>query len=135
LVALALLPCGASANTTTPPYIQWESLGVAAGAQIQSPVLSIVSCDDVEILADNSAGGSTRTINIDWLGSNGTTILFRSSITVGIASRSAAVVSRYGSNAAQGAGATALGQMPASKLQVTLAAGGAAARSLALYCR
>jgi hypothetical protein len=125
----------ADANTATPPYIQWEQLGTAAGAIITSPVLSFVSCDDVEVLADNSAGGVSRTLNIDWLGNDGTTILFRSAVTVTNATRAAINISRFASPVTAAGGASALGQMPGAKMQFTLVAAGAAAGSLAVYCR
>lgn len=125
----------ADANTASPPYIQWESLGVAAGAVITSPVLTFTGCDDVEVLADNSGGAASRALNIDWLGSDGTTILFRSVTTVTNGTRAAISISRFSSAATPAGGAAVVGQMPGPKMQFTLASAGAAAGSLAVYCR
>lgn len=125
----------ASANTASPPYIQWETLNTAAGAIITSPVLNFASCDDVEVLADNSAGAASRTLNIDWLGSDGTTILFRSPVTVTNATRAAVSISRFSSAATPAGGAAVVGQMPGTRMQFTLAAAGAAVGSLSVTCR
>jgi hypothetical protein len=125
----------ARANTMSPPYIQWETLGTAAGAIITSPVLTFTGCDDVSVFADNSAGGVSRTLNIDWLGADGTTILYRRAVTVTNATRAAVTISRFSSAQSPGSGETVIGQMPGSKMQFTLAAAGAAAGSLAVYCR
>lgn len=125
----------ANANTFTPPYITTETLGTAAGAVITSPVLTLIGCDDVGVFADNSAGGASRTLNIDWLGNDGTTILYRRAITVTNGTRKAVSITRFGSASTAGSDETVIGQMPGMKMQFTLAAAGAAAGSLAVYCR
>lgn len=145
LVAFALAglvtgPAMAQAQRPQAPlFLQWESLGVAAGAQVQSPVLvmgnSSSGCNELSVVADNSGGAATRALNVDWLGSDGTTILFRASLTVAIAGRGMVVVAQNASAATQPTGVLVVPAQPGLKMQATLAAGGAAAGSLAVYCR
>jgi hypothetical protein len=63
-------PTSAHANTMTPPYKQYEKT-VAAGAIITSDVIDVTGCDDVEVFADNSLGGSTRTLTVNFYASDG----------------------------------------------------------------
>jgi hypothetical protein len=120
-------------------FLQFESLGVAAGAIIQSPVLvlgnSSAGCEELVAVADNSGGAATRALTLDWLGSDGTTILFRASTTIAIAGRGFISVSRSASGAAAPSGSAVIPAMPGLRMQATLAAAGAAAGSLAVYCR
>lgn len=128
----------AHAATFTPPYIQIDTaatVNVAAGAQIQTPVISTQSCDDIEVLVDNSAGGATRTLNIDWIAFDGTTILYRRALTFATTVRGAVSINRFASASTAGTNETVIGQMPGSKMQFTLTAAGAAVGSLVVYCR
>ena len=117
-----------------PAVVAWDSLGVAAGVSITSPVFTLNNCDDLEAVADNSLGGATRALTLSWLGSDGATILYQRSVTVAIGGRVAVNVSRIASAAATG-GETVIPVAPGYRMQMALAAGGAAAGSLAVYCR
>lgn len=136
--ALLPPPRAANANTFTPPMIQADTaatVAVAAGAQIQTTVIQTASCDDVEVLADNSAGAASRTLNIDWIAFDSTTILYRRAVTVTNGTRQAVSITRWASGQAAGTNETIVGQMPGSRMQFTLTAAGAAAGSLVVYCR
>jgi hypothetical protein len=126
----------AHANTMTPPYVQYEKLNVAAGAIITSDVVSVTGCDDVEVYADNSAGGSTRTLTVSVYASDGTTVLWTApaaSLTTGL--RWAINFSRYASAQTASANSTMVPHMPGPKIGAVLSAAGAAVGSLAIYCR
>ena len=126
----------AHANTMTPPWRQYEALNVAAGAIITSPVLDVTGCDDVEIFADNSAGGSTRTLTVSFYASDGTTVLWTppaASLTTGL--RWAFNIGRYSSAQTATTSSTVVPHMPSPKIGAVLSAAGAAAGSLAIYCR
>jgi hypothetical protein len=145
LLGLALIGAGlglgffqakdASANTMTPPFRQYEKT-VAAGAIITSDVIDVTGCDDVEIFADNSLGGSTRTLTVSFYASDGTTVLWQppaASLTTGL--RWAFNISRYASAGTANASSTIVPQMPSPKIGAVLSSAGAAAGTLAIYCR
>lgn len=136
-LALNLPPAKtAHANTMTPPYRQYEKLNVAAGAIITSDVIDTTGCDDVEIFADNSAGGSTRSLTVSIYASDGTTVLWTApvaSLTTGL--RWAMNISRYASAQTASASSTIVPHMPGPKIGAVLAAAGSAVGSLAIYCR
>jgi hypothetical protein len=128
-------PKSAHANTLTPPYRQYEKT-VAAGAIITSDVIDTTGCDDVEIFADNSAGGSTRTLTVSFYALDGTTILWQppaASLTTGL--RWAFNISRYASAQSAPASSTIVPHMPSPRIGAVLSAAGAAAGTLAIYCR
>lgn len=119
----------------TPQHAAYESGVVAAGAVITSPVMDLSNSDEVKILADNSAGGSDRTLKIQYLGPDGTTVLFETDITVTAATRKAAIVSAKGGMVpALPTGVTVLPLSP-GRMQFQLAAAGAANGSLGVYGR
>lgn len=123
------------ANTMTPPYRSYEKT-VAAGAIITSDVLDVTGCDDVEVFADNSAGGSTRTLTVSFYASDGTTVLWQppaASLTTGL--RWAFNISRYSSAASASASSTIVPHMPSPKIGAVLSSAGAAAGTVAIYCR
>lgn len=125
----------AFANTATPPYRAYEKT-VAAGAIINSDILDVTGCDDVQIYADNSLGGSTRALTVSVYAADGTTILWQppaASLTTGL--RWAFNFSRYASAGAANAASTVVPQMPGPKIGASLAAAGAAAGTVAIYCR
>lgn len=136
-LALTLPPRPAHAALSQVPVIRtvYEKLGTAAGAAITSPVAKLDNCDEVSIFADNSAGAASRTLNIDWLGSDGTTILYRVAVTVTNATRAGVNISQRASSATASSGGTTIPLAPGNKMQFTLASAGAAAGSLAVYCR
>jgi hypothetical protein len=128
-------PHAAHANTMTPPYKQYEKT-VAAGAIITTDVIDVTGCDDVEIFADNSAGGSTRTLTVNFYASDGTTVLWTppvASLTTGL--RWAYAISRFASAASASTSSTIVPHMPSPKIGAVLAAAGAAAGTVAIYCR
>lgn len=128
-------PKAAHANTMTPPYKQIEST-VAAGAIITVPPVDVTGCDDVEVFADNSAGGSTRTLTVSFYASDGTTVLWTApaaSLTTGL--RWAMNISRYASAQSASASSTIVPHMPSPKIGAVLSAAGAAAGTVAIYCR
>lgn len=110
-------------------------VGVAAGAVITGPVLNLQNTTTCSVFADNSAGGATRALNVNYLADDGTTIVFQSSTTVAIAGRSAVVL---GASVAAGTlptGVVILPVPPSKFMSFQLAAGGAAAGSLQWTCR
>lgn len=126
----------------TPGYAQtptigrhWESLGVATGAIIQSPVLDLSNVNECIAYADNSAGGSTRALTADCMGADGTTVIFRVSNTVAISGRGLITWGRSVSAASAPTGVTIQPSPTCKKMQFTLASAGAAAGSLAIDCR
>lgn len=123
------------ANTMTPPYRSYEKT-VAAGAIITSDVLDVTGCDDVEVFADNSLGGSTRTLTVSFYATDGTTVLWQppaASLTTGL--RWAFAISRYSSAASASASSTIVPHMPSPKVGAVLSSAGAAAGTVAIYCR
>jgi hypothetical protein len=140
--AVALFSPLAKASPGSSPFSQqptigyhWESLGVAAGAIIQSPVLKLENVSECVATADNSAGGSTRALNVDWMGVDGTTIVFRAANTVAIAGRGLTTVSATAATASLPTGVVAIPAATTRRMQFTLAAAGAAAGSLMVDCR
>lgn len=131
-----------SAHAVSAPYAQsstiarhFESLGVAAGAVIQTAVLDLSNVTECIAYADNSLGGATRALTADCIGADGTTIIYRVSNTVGIASRGLTAWGSSVAAAAAPAGTTIQPGATCKKMQFTLAAAGAAAGSLAVDCR
>jgi hypothetical protein len=113
----------------------FESLGVAAGAQIQTSVLDLSNVNECIAYADNSAGAATRALNADCIGADGTTIVFRVANTVAISGRGLTSWGRTVSAATLPTGVVIQPSGTCKKMQFTLAAGGAAAGSLAVDCR
>lgn len=131
-------PKDAHANTFTPPYVQIDSaatVGVAQTTQIQTGVFSTASCDDLEILVDNSGGSATRTLNIDWIAFDKTTVLYRRALTFATTVRGAVSINRFASASTAGTNETVIGQMPGTNMQLTLTAGTGTVGSLVAYCR
>jgi hypothetical protein len=130
------------AQAASAPYSQqptiarhFESLGVAAGAVIQTAVFDLSNVTECIAYADNSGGAATRALNADCIGADGTTVIFRVANTVAIAGRG---LTAWGSSVAAAAAPTGVVIVPGGtckKMQFTLAAAGAAAGSLAVDCR
>lgn len=128
-------PGPAHANTMTPPFRQYEKT-VAAGAVINSDIIDVTGCDDVEVFADNSLGGSTRTLTVSFYMSDGVTVLWQppaASLTTGL--RWAINIGRFSSAQSASASSTVVPHMPSPKIGAVLSAAGAAAGSVAIYCR
>lgn len=133
--ALTIHRAQAAPERSTTIISIYESLGVAAGAAITSPVITSAKyCSSIGIFADNSGGGSSRTLNIDWLGPDGTTILYRRAVTVTNGTRGAVLVSPTATSATA-SGETVVPAMTGERMQFTLAAAGAAAGSLEVICK
>jgi hypothetical protein len=113
----------------------WESLGVAAGAVITSPVFKAELVTECMIAADNSAGGVSRSLNVDFIGLDGTTIIYRQVVTVTNGTRSAVGIGSMSQTASLPSGIVVIPVATPKRLQVTLAAAGAAAGSLSVTCR
>lgn len=127
---------GMQGYSQQPVYTRaWESLGVAAGAVINSPVLSLDNTDECEVIADNSLGGSTRNILVTWLGQDGTTVLYQQTVALLTTTRGIVNVSSNGSTASLPSGVTVLPVPTGRKMSFSLSSAGAAAGSLAVYCR
>lgn len=128
-------PNGGAAQVSTFAS-SWESLGVAAGAVITSPVLRTDFSTECVVVADNSAGGSSRTLNLQWIGSDGTTVLYQQAVTVTNGTRAIAQIG--GQSSAAATLLTGITVMPVGigrRMLFQLASAGAAAGSLAVYCR
>lgn len=127
----------ASAPASQVPTIafHWESLGVAAGAVITSPVFKGELFTECMIAADNSAGGVSRALNVDFIGLDGTTIIYRQAVTVTNGTRFAVGIGSMSQTASLPSGIVVIPVATPKRLQVTLAAAGAAAGSLSVTCR
>lgn len=119
------------------------TMAVAAGAVINSGTIGgaatytgggLQYVQHCVVYADNSAGGSARTLNINWIGEDGTTVTYQQAITVAIASRAIVSISPYAGTASLPTGFTSLPVRPGPRMSFQLAAAGAAAGSLAWYC-
>lgn len=138
--ALFLAP---SAKAITVPYSQLPRIGfyneaglnVAAGAIITSAVYNLDKVSECTILAENSAGGSSRTLNADWMASDGTTVLYRQAVTVTNGTRQLLVISPLANTASLPSGVTAVPAQTGKKMQFTLTAAGAAVGSLVVICQ
>lgn len=138
-VASAMLaPSTAEAQYAQSPVFARSSpsslLGVAGGVVINSGVQKLDNVQECTVYADNSAGGSTRALNINFLGPDQSTIVYQQAITVAIAGR-ALVPITPSSAGTPPTGVTVIPTRPAMFMSFQLAAGGAAAGSLAWYCR
>jgi hypothetical protein len=116
-------------------YAVEAGLNVAAGAQIQSTVLVMDYADTCLVVAENSLGGSSRTLNVDWIASDGTTVLYRQAVTVTNATRQLVSIGPKTSTASLPSGVTGIPTMVGKRMQFTLTAAGAAVGSLAIYCQ
>lgn len=148
-LALAILGAGVGlistarpARAASLPYAQsstialhWESLGVAAGAIIASPVFKLENVTECLVAGDNSAGGSTRNILVDYLGLDGTTILYRQTVAILTTARGLVGIGSVSQTASLPSGVTVIPVATGKRMQFTLSAAGAAAGSLAVDCR
>lgn len=127
----------ASAPASQVPTIafHWESLNVAAGAIIATPVFKGELFTECLVAADNSAGGSTRNILIDYLGLDGTTILFRSTVAITTGLRFLVGIGSVSQTASLPTGVVVIPVATGKRMQFTLSAAGAAAGSLSVTCR
>lgn len=130
------------ANAVSAPYSQsstiafhWESLGVAAGAVITSPVFRMENVTECLVAADNSLGGSTRNVLVDYLGLDGTTILFRGTVAILTTARALVGIGSVSQTASLPAGVTVFPVATGKRMQFTLSSAGAAAGSLSVTCR
>lgn len=143
LVALSVAVFTGPAKAITVPYSQQPRIGfyaepglnVAAGAVITSPVYNLEKVSECTILAENSAGGSARTLNIDWMDTLGTTIIYRVAVTVALGTRGLVTISPTAATASLPATVTAIPAMTGKKMQFQLAAAGAAVGSLVVICQ
>lgn len=110
-------------------------LNVAAGAVINSGTLQLGNVNECVIYADNSAGGSARTLNINFLGPDNSTIVYQQAVTVAIATREMVTVSNLAGTASLPTGFVTIPVKTGPVMSFQLAAAGAAAGSLAWYCR
>jgi hypothetical protein len=148
-IAVVALGVGASifasrihdAHAASLPYAQTSTIArhfsstVAAGALIQTAVFDLANVSECVAYADNSAGGSTRALNVDCMADDGTTVVFRAVNTVAIAGRG---LTAWGSSVASASLPTGVVIVPGGtckKMQFALAAAGAAAGTLGVDCR
>jgi hypothetical protein len=132
-----------AARAITVPYSQQPRIGfyqeaglnIAAGAVINSPVYDLSKVSECTIVADNSAGAASRALTSNWIASDGTTVLFQSSVTVTNGTRALVVISPTASTASLPAGVTAIPSTTGKKMSFSLAAAGAAVGSLVIYCQ
>lgn len=110
-------------------------VAVAAGAVINSGTQTLDTAVECSVYADNSLGGSARTLNINFLADDGTTIVYQQAITVALATRGVAVIARSVAAAAVPTGFTLLPTPPSKFMSFQLSAAGAAAGSLQWTCR
>jgi hypothetical protein len=115
--------------------LHWESLGVAAGAVITSPVFRGELWTECVVAADNSLGGSTRNILVDYLGLDGTTVLFRVTVPILTTARGLVGIGSVSQTASLPAGVTVIPTATGKRMQFTLSSAGAAAGSLSVTCR
>lgn len=111
------------------------TLAVAAGAVITGPVLDLYTSNECTVFADNSAGGSTRNLVINFLGADQTTIVYQQSIAITTGLRAVAVIAPSVAAAAVPTGFTLLPTKTGRFMSFSLSAAGAAAGSLAWVCR
>lgn len=151
LLTVAALGAGAlisrhvikDAQAITVPYSQLPrialyneaGLNVAAGAVINSQVFDMSRVSECTILADNSLGGVSRALTSNWLASDGTTVLFQSSVTVTNGTRELVVISPTASTASLPTGVVAIPSTTGKKMSFSLAAAGAAVGSLVIICQ
>lgn len=109
-------------------------IAVAAGAVINSGTLTFLYADECTVLADNSLGGSARTLNINFIAPDGTTIIYQQAVTVAIATRAMVVISPSSAGTPP-TGVTVIPTKVGPTMAFQLAAAGAAAGSLSWYCR
>lgn len=112
-----------------------SKLAVAAGALIDSGVLDMNTSTECTVFADNSAGGSTRNLIINFLGNDQTTIVYQQSIALTTTTRGMAVISNAVAAAAVPTGFTILPTKVTRYMQFQLSSAGAAAGSLNWACR
>lgn len=113
-------------------------LNVAAGAVINCTATPAGAMDTVSecwFIADNSAGGATRALTVNWLASDGTTVLYSAAQTVGIALRAMTIVSPTATTASLPTGVVVIPATVGKRMSASLAAAGSAAGSLAYYCQ
>lgn len=110
-------------------------VAVAAGAVINSGTLTLDNTTECAVFADNSLGGATRVLNVNYLADDGTTIVFQATNTVAIAGRGVTILGRSVNAIAVPTGAVIVPIPPSKFMSFQLAAGGAAAGSLQWTCR
>ena len=140
LLATAVAPSSAHAQSAQPgPRIlkyAYESGQVAAGALITSNVVNTAVLENVTVIADNSAGGSARTLTCNILAKDKATVMYSpATVSVGIAGRGGYVFTTDVTAGTAPAGFTVLQLAPGQYLQCNLAAAGAANGQLAIYGR
>lgn len=109
-------------------------VAVAAGAVINSGTLTLLYADECTVMADNSAGGSTRTLNINFLAPDGTTIIYQQAVSLLTLTRAMVVISPSAAGTPP-TGVTVIPTKVAPIMSFQLSAAGAAAGSLSWYCR
>jgi hypothetical protein len=141
-VALAVtLACPKQAKAVSVPYAQsstialyWEGT-VAAGALVASPVFKMENITECVIAADNSLGGSTRNVLVDYLLLDGVTIASRTTIAVATTLRWLVGIGSVSQTASLPANITVIPVATGKRMQFSLSAAGAAAGSLQVACR
>lgn len=141
IVAAALALTATPARAVSQPYAQsstialyWEST-VAAGAVITSPVFPGEGFTECVVAADNSLGGSTRNILVDYLLKDGVTIVSRTTIAVATTLRWLVGIGSQSQTASLPASTTVIPMATGKRMQFTFSAAGAAAGSLSVACR
>lgn len=110
-------------------------VAVAAGVVINSGQLVLDKATECAVFADNSLGGATRALLVNYLADDGTTIVFQVSNTVAIAGRGVTILGRSVNAIAVPTGAVIVPVPPSRFMSFQLVAGGAAAGSLQWTCR
>lgn len=109
---------------------------VAAGAVINTGVIDFSRVTSLEVLVDNSAGGSSRALTISWLAADKTTVLFTQAVTVTNGTRALIFVNKNAAiPSSEPTGVTHINVDPGKYMKFSLAAAGAAAGTVAIYGR
>lgn len=146
ILAFALFAIDAPARADSSPGGQYSTLvrvapnsatliAVAAGAVINSGAIDVSAATECTVIADNSAGGATRALVVNFLAADKTTVVFSASNTVAIAGRGATVIGPSVAAASVPTGMVIVPTGPSPFMSFSLAAAGAAAGTLQWFCR
>lgn len=124
-----------SGATPIIPKVAYDSGVVASGAVINSPIFYSLTSTQCEIFADNSAGGSTRTLTVSWYDKTSTTVLETQTVSLTTGTRGAMNVSAYASAATQPTLMLTVPHSPGWYMKASLSSAGAANGNLQVICR
>lgn len=111
-------------------------LTVAAGAVVNSGVITLDDSTECTVLGDNSAGGSTRNLIANWLLQDGVTVVYSQLVALATTTRGVIQIAATASAAATlPTGVTVIPVATGRKMSFSLSTAGAAAGSLAVYCK